>query len=83
MMSVEFGMANQFIRDLSSNTSRGLRQKARHGDISGTAPVGYLNDVRAKTIVVDRRRSLKSIRAAFELYAKGKSRLEDISTFPF
>ena len=68
MMSVEFGMANQFIRDLSSNTSRGLRQKARHGDFPGTAPVGYLNDVRAKTIVVDRR-SLKLSDAAFELYA--------------
>ena len=27
MMSVEFGMANQFIRDLSSNTRRGLRKK--------------------------------------------------------
>lgn len=26
MMSVEFGMANQFIRDLSSNTSRGLQE---------------------------------------------------------
>ena len=31
MMSVEFGMANQFIRDLSSNTSRGLHHKARLG----------------------------------------------------
>ena len=82
MMSVEFGMANQFIRDLSSNTSRGLRQKARHGDFPGTAPVGYLNDVRAKTIVVDRRKS-KVVRAAFELYALGKSRLEDISHFLF
>jgi len=29
MMSVEFGMANQFIRDLSVNTSRGLRYKAK------------------------------------------------------
>jgi len=82
MMSVEFGMANQFIRDLSSNTSRGLHHKARLGQFPGTAPVGYLNDVRAKTIVVDRKKA-KFIRAAFELYAKGNSRLEDISTFLF
>ena len=82
MMSVEFGMANQFIRDLSSNTSRGLHHKARLGQFPGTAPVGYLNDVRAKTIVVDRKKA-KFIRAAFELYAKGSSRLEDISTFLF
>ncbi|MDP2676955.1 MAG: recombinase family protein [bacterium] len=82
MMSVEFGMANQFIRDLSSNTSRGLRHKARLGQFPGTAPVGYLNDVRAKTIVVDRKKS-KTIRAAFELYAQGNSRLEDISQYLF
>ena len=80
MMSVEFGMANQFIRDLSANTSRGLRHKARLGQFPGTAPVGYLNDTRAKTIVVDRKKS-KVIRAAFELYAQGNSRLEDISIF--
>lgn len=82
LMAVELGMANQFIRDLSSNTSRGLRQKARLGHFPGTAPTGYLNDIRAKTIVIDRRKS-KAVRAAFELYAQGKSRLEDISHFLF
>ena len=80
MMSVEFGMANQFIRDLSSNVKRGLRAKVKRGEFPSTAPVGYLNDVRAKTIVVDRKKS-KVVRAAFELYAKGNSRLEDISIF--
>ena len=80
MMSVEFGMANQFIRDLSSNVKRGLRAKVKRGEFPATAPVGYLNDVRAKTIVVDRKKS-KVIRAAFDLYAKGNSRLEDISVF--
>ena len=34
MMSVELGMANQYIRDLSANTKRGLREKARRGDFS-------------------------------------------------
>ncbi len=82
LMSVEFGMANQFIRDLSSNTKRGLHHKARLGIFPSLAPTGYLNDVRAKTIVVDRKKS-KHIRAAFELYAKGNSRLEDISKFLF
>ena len=82
MMSVEFGMANQFIRDLSSNVKRGLRAKVKRGEFPSSAPVGYLNDVRAKTIVIDRKKS-KVIRAAFELYAKGNSRLEDISNFLF
>jgi len=80
MMSVEFGMANQFIRDLSVNTARGLRAKARRGDFPGTAPAGYRNDPRTKSIVLDRKKS-KAIRAAFELYAKGSSRLEDVGQF--
>ena len=44
MMNVEFGMANQFIRDLSQNTKRGLRAKAEKGWFPGTAPMGYLNN---------------------------------------
>jgi len=44
MMSVEFGMANQFIRDLSQNTKRGLRARAENGWLHGLAPIGYLND---------------------------------------
>jgi site-specific DNA recombinase len=80
MMSVEFGMANQFILDLSANTKRGLREKVKRGEFPGIAPVGYINDVRAKTVVVDRKKS-KIICAAFELYSKGNQRLEDISVF--
>ena len=44
MMSVEFGMANQFIIDLSVNTKRGLKSKAEKGWLPGLAPVGYLNN---------------------------------------
>ena len=82
MMSVEFGMANQYIRDLSENTKRGLRAKVKRGEFPSTAPVGYLNDVRTKTIVVDRKKS-KIILSAFELYSQGNSRFEDITNFLF
>ncbi len=82
MMSVEFGMANQFIRDLSANTARGLRAKARQGHFPGTAPAGYRNNQRTKIIVIDRKKA-PVILAAFELYAKGTSRLEDIGQFLF
>ena len=82
VMSVEFGMANQYIRDLSANTARGLRAKARQGHFPGTAPAGYRNNQRTKTIVIDRKKA-PIIRAAFELYAKGASRLEDIGQFLF
>lgn len=43
MMSVEFGMANQFVRDLSVNVKRGLRKKVNDGWLPGVAPSGYLN----------------------------------------
>src|SRR3989344_2107844 len=82
MMSVEFGMANQYIRDLSENTKRGLRAKVKRGEFPSTAPVGYLNDVRTKIIVVDKKKS-KIIREAFELYSQGGSRFEDITNFLF
>ncbi|TSC85863.1 MAG: recombinase [Parcubacteria group bacterium Gr01-1014_8] len=82
LMSVEFGMANQYIRDLSVNVKRGLRQKARQGVYPSTAPLGYRNDPYTKTIVVDRRKA-PLVRKAFELYAKNGSRLEDIAQFLF
>ena len=82
IMSVEFGMANEYIRQLSVNVARGLRQKARNGHYPSVAPLGYLNDPRTKTIAVDRRKS-KIVRAAFELYAQNGSRLEDVSRFLF
>jgi site-specific DNA recombinase len=44
LMSVEFGMANQYILDLSKNVKRGLRAKAEKGWQPTTAPIGYLND---------------------------------------
>jgi len=44
MMSLEFGMANQFVIDLSVNTKRGMRSKAQNGWIPHKPPVGYLNN---------------------------------------
>src|SRR3990167_9106867 len=82
IMSVEFGMANQYIRDLSENTKRGLRAKARQGIYPSVAPLGYLNDVRNKTIVIDRKRG-PTIRRAFEMYAANKCNQEEIANFLF
>jgi len=45
MMAVELGMANQFIRDLSVDTKRGLRNRAKRGLPNGVAHIGYLNDL--------------------------------------
>lgn len=44
MMSVEFGMANQFIRDLSQNTKRGLKTKAERGWYPAFSTLGYIHN---------------------------------------
>ncbi len=43
LMSVEFGMANQFSRDLAVNVTRGMRRKAEMGWYPVQPPIGYLN----------------------------------------
>lgn len=53
MLSVESGMANQFILDLSKNTKRGLAGKIERGWLPGRAPQGYINDVINKIIIKD------------------------------
>ena len=80
LMAVEFGMATQYIRDLSYNTKRGLRAKARRGEYPGPARIGYINNPRTKRHDVDRRKAPIVVRA-FELYAEGQSRFEDVATF--
>ena len=65
---------------LAENTKRGLRQKVRRGKYPSVAPIGYINDVRNKSIVVDRKKA-KIIKTAFEYYATGNARLEDVSDF--
>ena len=80
MLSIAFGQSKYYIDSLSENTKRGLRQKVRRGERPGLAPVGYINDVRTKTVVVDKRRS-PIIVQAFTLYATGDQRLEDVASF--
>ena len=80
MLSIAFGQSKYYVDNLSENTKRGLRQKVRRGERPGLAPVGYINEIRTETIVIDKRRA-PFVVEAFELYAKGASRLEDIAAF--
>jgi len=80
MLNMAFGQSKYYIDSLSENTKRGLRQKVRMGIFPSQAPVGYLNDSRTKTIVVEKKKA-KILRLAFERYVKGNQRLEDIANF--
>ena len=80
MMSVELGMANEYIRQLSANTARGLRQKARQGIYPALAPIGYLNDSSTKTIKVHKKNAAL-VQEIFERYASGKFTLDQLTLF--
>jgi DNA invertase Pin-like site-specific DNA recombinase len=53
LLSVESGMANQFIIDLKKSSRRGMESKADKGHMPSNAPIGYLNDVINNVIVKD------------------------------
>ena len=53
LFSVESGMANQFVLDLSKNVRRGMQSKVERGIYPHQAPAGYLNDVQNRQIVSD------------------------------
>ena len=80
MLNMAFGQSKYYVDSLSENVKRGLRQKVRNGIYPSLAPVGYINDVRKKSVVIDRKKSIL-IKQAFELYAQGNSGLREISNF--
>ncbi len=80
MLNIAFGQSKYYVDSLSENTKRGLRQKVKRGEYPGPAPIGYINDPHTKSVVVDKKKA-KIIREAFELYATGEARLEDVSDF--
>ena len=80
MLSIAFGQSKYYVDNLSENTKRGLRQKVRRGEMPGLAPLGYINDVRTRTIVVDKRRAPLVV-SEFELYSKGDKGLQEIADY--
>ena len=78
LMSIEQGMASQYIRDLSINVKRGNRAKLEKGQWPNRAPFGYINNKATKNIDIDPVNSKYVIRA-FELYATGSYGFKEIS----
>jgi site-specific DNA recombinase len=78
MLSVMFGQSKYYVDSLSENIRRGHRQKLKNGICPGSTPIGYLNDKKTRTIVVDPVRA-PLVRKAFEIYAAGSYTLDRIS----
>ena len=53
MLSIIFGYSKYYVDSLSENVRRGCRTKVQHGWLPSLAPLGYLNDKEAKTIIAD------------------------------
>jgi len=70
LFSVESGVANQYILDLSKNTKRGLQSKLEKGWLNGVAPLGYLNDKENKIIIKDSER-FNVVRKMWDLMLTG------------
>lgn len=70
MMAVELGMANQFVKDLSTDVKRGLKKKAEMGWYPGQALLGYKNtpdrEKGFKTVEVDEER-FDTVRKMFDM----------------
>jgi len=75
VMAVELGMANQFIRDLSVDTKRGLKAKAERGWYPTYPTLGYKhNPIKIKgekEIIIDEDR-FELVRKMFELVLTGR-----------
>lgn len=84
VMAVEFGMANQFVRDLSVDTKRGLRERIERGYPSGVAPIGFLNDLSSEPgkrgWLVDKER-FNLINQVFETFLTGLYSVKKITDF--
>ena len=71
ILSIAFGQSKYYTDNLSENIKRGIRQKLRKGIWPNWAPLGYLNDPKPRSIVIDKKTS-PLIKRLFELYATGK-----------
>ena len=83
MLSVELGMANQYVRDLSVDTKRGVRERAeKKGYPNGVAPIGFINDLSRERgdrgWKVDEER-LPLIKRLLELYLTGKYSIRELT----
>lgn len=76
-IAVEFGMANQYVRDLSLNIRRGIREKIRQGIFSGKAPLGYYNEPRLRTIE-PHPKNFEKLKTILQTFATGEQSLVDV-----
>jgi len=79
MLSIVFGQSKYYIDALSENIRRGIRLKLSKGIWPQWAPIGYINDRKTRSIIIDKGKA-PFIKRVFELYSIGNHTLEEIRT---
>ncbi|MBU1868865.1 MAG: recombinase family protein, partial [Candidatus Omnitrophica bacterium] len=77
MLSIAFGQSKYYIDALSENIRRGIRLKLSKGIWPQWAPIGYLNDRKTRTIILDQGKA-PFIKRVFELYSTRNYTLEQM-----
>ena len=68
MLSIAFGQSKYYVDNLSENVKRGLYFKLRRGEWPSYAPLGYINDRNARSVVIDPY-SARLVKEAFKKFA--------------
>ena len=77
VLSIAFSQSVYYSDALSANVRRGMRQKLRRGEFPGKPPVGYLNEPRLRTIIVEHHKA-ELVRRMFEAYSTGRYTFDDL-----
>ena len=76
-LTLAFGQSKLYVDNLSENTKRGMRNKARRGIYPSVAPIGYLNNRNTRGIDPDPEYA-PFIVSLFEKYSTGKYTYADL-----
>lgn len=78
MLQITFGQSKYYVDSLRENVTRGTRQKIKNGVLPSKAPLGYLNNTKARGIDVDTEKAPK-VKKIFELYSTGNYNLQELA----
>ena len=77
VLNIAFSQSKYYSDALSVNIRRGIRQKIRRGEYPGKPPIGYLNEPRLRSIIVEPHKA-KMVLSMFEAYATGQHTFDSL-----
>jgi len=77
MLNIAFGQSKYYVDNLRENILRGIRQKLHRGEFPGKPPLGYTNEPKLRTIVLDQEKAT-FVRQMFEAYSTGGHTLQSL-----